>query len=187
MSGLTRDGRGAVRIGSRIVPQVNPAQAAEVARHRWLADVTAQARALLALHGLDVLGWRFRYDGARVRAGCCKHRPKLITLSRHYVELNQERPGDVTDTILHEIAHALAGPGMGHGDAWKAVCVRIGARPKRCYDSDAVTMPKGAYQATCGGCARAYNKHKRPRRSGYYCPRCGPTLGTLTFVRRDDC
>lgn len=37
----------------------------------------------------------------------------------------------VRDTVLHEVAHALVGPGKGHGDEWKAKCVEVGAAPKR--------------------------------------------------------
>ena len=36
----------------------------------------------------------------------------------------------MTDTILHEIAHAIAGVEAGHGPAWKAVAQRLGATPR---------------------------------------------------------
>ena len=36
----------------------------------------------------------------------------------------------MTDTILHEIAHAIAGANAGHGPVWKAVAKRIGAAPR---------------------------------------------------------
>lgn len=35
------------------------------------------------------------------------------------------------DTILHEVAHAIAGSRAGHGPAWKSVCREIGANPNR--------------------------------------------------------
>lgn len=41
-------------------------------------------------------------------------------------------PDQVTDTILHEIAHALAGPAARHGPAWKSIARRLGATPKSC-------------------------------------------------------
>ncbi len=36
------------------------------------------------------------------------------------------------DLILHEIAHANAGPGAGHGPIWKAEARRIGCTADRC-------------------------------------------------------
>lgn len=35
---------------------------------------------------------------------------------------------EVHETILHEIAHALAGPGAGHGPKWREMARRVGAR-----------------------------------------------------------
>ena len=54
----------------------------------------------------------------------------------------------VTDTILHEIAHALAGPGAGHGPAWKATASRLGATPKSCApESDEARRRREAAKA----------------------------------------
>ena len=39
-------------------------------------------------------------------------------------------PREVRDTILHEIAHALAGAKAKHGPAWKAIARRLGATLK---------------------------------------------------------
>ena len=39
---------------------------------------------------------------------------------------------DVRDTILHEIAHAIVGPGHGHDAVWQTAERRIGCTPKRC-------------------------------------------------------
>jgi hypothetical protein len=41
-------------------------------------------------HGLFEAGWRFRFDHARRRFGCCRYGPKLITLSRPLTLLNGE-------------------------------------------------------------------------------------------------
>ena len=37
---------------------------------------------------------------------------------------------EIRDTILHEIAHALAGPEARHGARWKAIARRIDATPR---------------------------------------------------------
>jgi hypothetical protein len=67
----------------------------------------------------------------------------------------------VTDTILHEIAHALT-LGDGHGYAWKRKCIEIGAKPERCYtNKDTVFTMR--YQAICGGCNAVYQKTDKPK------------------------
>jgi len=54
----------------------------------------------------------------------------------------------LTDTILHEIAHALAGPAAKHGPAWKAIARRLGATPKSCApESDEVRLRREAARA----------------------------------------
>ena len=50
--------------------------------------------------------WSFGFDRSKVRFGKCDYRRKRISLSSHLVDLNDEY--SVRDTILHEIAHALA-------------------------------------------------------------------------------
>ena len=76
-----------------------------------LKDVAAQARELMDRHGLGE--WTLRFNAAQKKLGECRPRQKLILLSRAHAVNGP--PGQVTDTILHEIAHALAGPGAGHG------------------------------------------------------------------------
>lgn len=147
-------------------------------------DVPHLTNYLLEKHGLLQQGWRFEWDNAKRRAGCCKHRTKRITLSRHYVALNVEKNHeDVVDTILHEIAHALT-PGDHHGDKWKAACNQVGAKPQRCYDVNVVVMPKGRFVATCGGCGEEFRVHRYKRLSNggwWYCARCGPERGRLEY------
>ena len=73
---------------------------------RRLQDVMDLAYRLLAEYGLQ--NWRVSFDHARRRAGLCNFSTRTISLSRHYArEATLEH---ITDTILHEIAHALVGP-----------------------------------------------------------------------------
>ena len=146
-------------------------------------DVPHIAQYLLKQHGLSQQGWTFRWDHAKRRAGRCSYSRKTITLSRHFAELNvTDRLGEIIDTILHEIAHALA-PWHGHDDEWKSVCLKVGARPERCYDSEVVSMPDGEWSATCGGCGRRFSRHRQLRTNKWvYCRRCGPKVGRLTYA-----
>lgn len=89
---------------------------------------------------------------------------------------------EVLDTLLHEIAHALAGPLAGHGPVWKAACVRVGARPERLAPPE-VAMPKGRWHARCPGCATLHTRHRRPMKGrDYFCRGCGTQRGLLQFA-----
>jgi predicted SprT family Zn-dependent metalloprotease len=107
---------------------------------------------------VELPGWRVRLDNARTRLGSCSYDSHTITLSRHHVELNNE--ATVTDTILHEVAHALAGRDIGHGPAWKEVARRLGATPKRCAGPE-VKMPDRRFIGKCPACDKQVQRHTR--------------------------
>lgn len=99
-------------------------------------DLTAArtlATSLMDEHGITELGWRFDFDRAERRLGCCHYRTRQITLSRAYV-LAADEPS-VRDTILHEIAHVLAGPRARHGWEWKVQALKIGASTETCGEN----------------------------------------------------
>ncbi len=124
---------------------------------------------LMQQHGL--VGWSFKFDHARRRFGCCNFTRRVISLSKPLTFLNEE--GEVRDTILHEIAHALT-PKTGHGPAWKAMCVRLGAKPVRCFKSEeVVTPPKrpAPMQIGCPTCGWWADRHKRTNRK-LICRKC---------------
>lgn len=128
------------------------------------------ARTLMNVHNLE--NWRFRWTNAKVVFGKCSLRKKTIYLSKPLVILNDE--AQVTDTILHEIAHALT-PGQGHNFKWRAVAKAIGANPNRCYDSKTVVTPEAPYLAYCPTCDREYKRHRVPR-DARYCGVCYKTI-----------
>lgn len=112
--------------------------------------------------------WRFKFDRSKRRFGACMHSSKTISLSKYLVELNVE--SEVIDTILHEIAHALAGPQHGHDDYWKSKCIELGARPERCYDASKVVQPEKKIKYVCpNGHIRSYH---RMLKKTYACVKC---------------
>jgi len=133
---------------------------------------------LLAAHGLH--GWVFGFNRSKLNMGLCRYGLRAIELSVHFVERNG--PEAVRDTLLHEVAHALAGREAGHGPAWRVWCRRLGARPERpSFEAD---MPQGRWQATCGGCGLTHHKHRRPKHMrGWWCTACGPDRGRLAWSR----
>ena len=97
-----------------------------------LNAVAAAARRLMDEHGLA--DWTLAFVESGRRLGDCNFRDRVIRIGRaHALEDGEER---IRDTVLHEIAHAIAGPKAGHGPLWKATARRIGATPRaRVYET----------------------------------------------------
>ena len=114
-------------------------------------------------HGLLNDGWKFKFDNAFRRFGRCNYTRKTITLSKRLVLINEQ--DKVVDTILHEIAHALCGFEAGHGSEWKETCIRIGAKPNRCYDGENVITPKMKWEAKCEACNKIIKRQRVPNRN----------------------
>jgi len=132
-----------------------------------LSEVRSLANALMTQHGLIDQGWRFKFDHAKRRLGCCKYGPKLITMSRHLVP--HVKPEELKNTILHEIAHALT-PGHGHDRVWQAKAIEFGCTGERCYSSAAfreggreAVVKQAKYTLECPGCGIKHPMHRKPR------------------------
>ena len=123
-----------------------------------LTEAERLATGLMARHGLS--GWRLAFDNAKTRAGVCRFDRKEIGLSRPLVALYEVE--QVTDTILHEIAHALAGPRHGHDRVWRAKARRIGCSGQRCMPADAPSVD-GPWAGVCPAGHRT-TAHRRPIR-----------------------
>lgn len=105
--------------------------------------------------------WRLEFDSSKRRFGRCSYGPRVISLSRALVALNDEKT--VGATIRHEIAHALVGPGHGHDQTWYLMALRCGDDGKRCYSDDTVETPPAPWQATCKKCGAVAKKHRVPK------------------------
>ena len=141
-----------------------------------LEAVRRLADELFRTHGLH--GWTLVLNRRKREMGLCDFDRQTIALSVYFISLNNDEA--IQDTLLHEIAHALVGPGHGHDQAWKQTCIAIGARPQRL--SFEAVMPAGSWQAVCGACGMIHHKHRRPKRAvGWYCRFCGPVQGQLTW------
>lgn len=97
-----------------------------------LHAVAHLARDLMDRHGLA--SWTLSFSTASRRLGDCNHHQQLIRLALHHALADPEP--SIRDTVLHEIAHAIAGREAGHGPAWKDVARKIGATPTaKAYDT----------------------------------------------------
>ena len=126
----------------------------------------------LGRHLLDEFGlrdWKFDFDRSVRRFGCCKYATRTISLSAHLVGLNDvER---VERTIRHEIAHALAGPGAGHGFRWRVQCSVVGIPAERCYNPKKTNTPSLRYYAVCDECGHKFERARMTVQTlrGSYC------------------
>lgn len=115
------------------------------------------------------LGYHFKFNNRKRAAGLCNYSRKLIALSKPIFDLNlKDNPEFIVDTLLHEIAHAIAYEvykDYGHGVGWKKVCVAIGAKPERCFSfkKDNIIQPNSKYTLLCSHCGKITPVNRRPK------------------------
>ena len=141
--------------------------------------------------GLIEEGWSFVWDTRAVRRyGQCRYRQREIGVTKVLANLNTIE--ESKDVVLHEIAHALTGPGHGHDWAWKQKCVLVGARPERCYTSEhnggSVKTTKGKYKLINKDTGEVYRYYYRRPKTKDWSTRWmrgkkAQTFGKLQVVR----
>lgn len=155
-----------------------------------LAEVREFAKEAMARFP-ELKEWRFGWMGrVSVRVfGRCIYAPKEIILNPDYV---RQAPKElVENTVLHEIAHALAyertGESQGHNAYWKAVCVEIGARPERTNRWDGLENKHIRFKLVHSETGKVYASYlRKPKRRDW--PRCHvkgkkeETLGKLKLI-----
>jgi len=123
----------------------------------------------------EMLGMpRIRTKKDRLANAICKE----IRLSRYLIALNDEN--EIRDTMLHEIAHFLAGAVHGHNRVWRQKAIEIGCSGSR--TAKTAVMPKGRYKAQCE-CGKAYYKHRNGKnvlKANRF--RCGVCSKSIQFV-----
>jgi predicted SprT family Zn-dependent metalloprotease len=155
---------------------------------------------LLKKHDLDG-DFHFLLDQATTKCGHCRtyhgSDGKIIrkagilgkiTLSTRFIQHNSL--AQVTDTILHEIAHGvcairhglvkgLDGKRQMHGPDWKKIALEFGAKPRSC--AEGVYIPK-FYQLVChnGNCKLKGKKQYETNKSGDWpCKCCKKRLAVI--------
>ncbi|MEO6826892.1 MAG: SprT-like domain-containing protein [Microbacteriaceae bacterium] len=137
-----------------------------------LERVRRWANALIALH-LNPAVWSFGFDSAKTRAGLCNYTAKRITVSRYLASRYED--DEIHQILLHEVAHALAGSGAGHGPRWKVIAADLGYEGKRLHAGASAdelapwvgVCPNGhthyryrkpARPLACGACSRRFDR-----------------------------
>lgn len=107
---------------------------------------------------------------------------KFIHISRPYVLVNDE--AEVTETILHEIAHALdyeQTGDIGHTANWRRICREIGCKPEATARHSSYRVPITGHGLQCEneGCGYGDFSFMRKPRKKRQCPDCGSNLNPV--------
>jgi SWI/SNF-related matrix-associated actin-dependent regulator 1 of chromatin subfamily A len=78
----------------------------------------------LIKHGLKDWHVRINPDLESGYVGLCSHMDKCIILNAHHIDIHPDF--EIINTIKHEVAHALVGPGHAHDNEWKQKAKEIG-------------------------------------------------------------
>jgi predicted SprT family Zn-dependent metalloprotease len=130
---------------------------------------------LMGQHGLSAAGWRFEWFRGRSVAGMCNYGRLAIRLS-WFLIMNPKVTveGDVRNTLLHEIAHALT-PGHKHDAEWRAMAQSIGCDGRRCHALGDLTHARWRLTCPCGACN--FSRHRITARArGLVCKKCAQPL-----------
>jgi predicted SprT family Zn-dependent metalloprotease len=128
-------------------------------------------RSVFKPHALP--GWKILFSETSLRrAGSCSHHTKTLRINKSFAQLAPE--SSLVDTILHEIAHMLAGESAGHGPEWKKLAKEIGCSGKVEHDFEWAEEPFVARCPVKGHGERRVNviRWKKPLE----CSRCGRWL-----------
>ena len=162
-----------------------------------LADVTLYNYAIAVLKAVDLKGWSFGWDRAKRRLGCSNYIRKHISLSAYFVlHFMEKDPQLIRDTLLHEVAHALAyvhHQEHNHGVHWRHYCTLLGIPNEtvrsKCEAFVPVTPNNFRYVLRHKETGEVFRRYvKRPRTSpqrlagAYIRGRKEETLGKLEIV-----
>jgi len=157
--------------------QLNPRMPCNTLAQRW-SFFRELVGSEMEWHGLTRQSWTVRYDNARARAGKCSRRAKVLSFSRNLIARGS--PAEMRNTLLHEIAHALAGPKHGHNQTWRAIALQIGCDGKRCHNIE--LAPAKWILGCSAGCWHVprFNRSRLGTTAKRACRMCG---AACIFVR----
>lgn len=136
-----------------------------------LKTAQQQIGLLMREHGLLDTGWTQVTDRAKNRLGQCRYVKRQLSFSEDFLRLNEW--DTIRGVALHEIAHALVGPGHGHDVVWRQRARSIGCPPEVCSSTaPAITAP-AKYTGTCPRCATTVTCHRMTHKThGKACAAC---------------
>merc|ERR1711964_110891 len=85
----------------------------------------------------------------------------------------------IKNTLLHEIAHAIAGQEHHHDKVWKKIALSIGCNGERCSKSGFSQKLESRFVKRCKKGCFSRGMHRLPRIDGRTCKACGSKLQVL--------
>ena len=131
---------------------MNELKAKVIAKHQ---EVVALARRMFPSYSYAPMPTVEFYEKGRSAGKCWGY--SRIAYNSHVFAQRSDKENN--DTIIHEIAHAVAnftGLGSGHNPGWKRICRALGGNGERCYQSATIEVKlarvrkRYQYRATCG-------------------------------------
>jgi predicted SprT family Zn-dependent metalloprotease len=109
------------------------------------------------------------------RARWVRRQPALLELAEWHVERSEW--DEVRETILHEVAHFIAGSRAGHGPSWQAAARQVGAAPVRCAPR-LPEAPGHKWEGSCRSRCAVFRRHRLTKRVRLYgiCPECAEQI-----------
>lgn len=107
--------------------------------------------------------WSIDWMKRKRVAGMCSPAFYTVHFSKILFELNIKNTDFITNTVLHEIAHAIdyeRNKKSGHDPTWKAICQELGIEPERCIFESDIIMP-GKYLYQCPVCSFKLTRSRR--------------------------
>ena len=118
---------------------------------------------------LKLSDWKIAIDHAKRRLGCCDYNKKLITVSKHFLRGPSCNQAKIRNTVLHELAHALAGSRHNHDQKWKSVAIKIGCNAKVC---DSMDLPDAKWMMLCPKKCFKATYFRKPKIENKVCMKC---------------
>lgn len=131
-----------------------------------------------------IYSWTVVFDSAKTRKGQTRFRQREISLSAPLTEINPVE--QVRNTILHEIAHVMVGPGHGHDDVWRSKAIEIGCTGQTC--TPVINRLPGRYIVKCKHCDGIVQQYyRRPKLINCWHVKCGRiSINRLELVVNED-
>lgn len=126
-------------------------------------------RKMMNEHGLS--DWKIAWSRAKKTHGLCNYTTRTLTFSA--VAFAHIDESEVRNTILHEIAHALAGPLAAHGWKWQQIHRQIGGTGAQYVSQTAAKAIPVAWVGKCRNGHVNSGQHRAPLRVKA-CGQCSP-------------
>ena len=137
--------------------------------------------------------WEVVAGNTKKAIGRCHYRQGMIVVELSTFFWDHLTDEGANDTVRHEVAHAICGPGHGHGSKWKATARMLGARPEGSSGdwkfkpgSKSKISKSYKYTLTCMSCdnsgglsrlsGRVSGYIRRTGKSPFRCKKCGSTM-----------